>query len=115
MDIRYRDGGYDAQPALPFSQYTMLMEFNPLDVVLPAGHALRLELSETGEDYLPGPCASNPAGGLTVNGGTFGLPLIDRPVNHESLVRSAALVGPATNPCMRPQGCECSRLRTPTT
>ena len=84
MDIRYRDGGYDAQPALPFSQYTMLMEFNPLDVVLPAGHALRLELSETGEDYLPGPCASNPAGGLTVNGGTFGLPLIDRPMNHEA-------------------------------
>jgi len=84
MDIRYRDGGYDAKPTAPLSQYTMLMEFNPLDVVLPAGHALRLELSETGEDYLPGPCASNPAGGLSINGGTFGLPLIDRPTSHEA-------------------------------
>jgi hypothetical protein len=57
------------------------MEFNPLDVVLPAGHALRIELTEQGEDYLPGPCATNPAGGLSVSGGTIGLPLIDRPVD----------------------------------
>jgi hypothetical protein len=81
MDIRYRDGGYEAKAAAPASSYTMLMEFNPLDVVLPAGHALRIELTETGEDYLPGPCATNPLGGLSVSGGTIGLPLIDRPVD----------------------------------
>ena len=34
MDVRYRDGGYDANPATPFSSYTMLMEFNPMDVDL---------------------------------------------------------------------------------
>ena len=45
MDIRYRDGGYDAKPVSPlFGSYTMLMEFNPLDVVLPAGHVLSIEL-----------------------------------------------------------------------
>ena len=83
MDIRYRDGGYDAKPTAPASSYTMLMEFNPLDVILPAGHTLRIELTESGEDYLPGPCASNPAGGLSINGGTVGLPIIDRPVSDE--------------------------------
>lgn len=83
MDIRYRDGGYDAKPTAPFTGYTMLMEFNPLDIVIPQGHSLRIELTESGEDYLPGPCASNPAGGLTVNGGTVGLQVIDRPVDDE--------------------------------
>ena len=79
MDIRYRDGGYDAKPTAPFTSYTMLMEFNPLDVVVHAGHSLRIELTETGEDYLPSPCASNPLGGLNVEGGVIGLPIIDRP------------------------------------
>jgi hypothetical protein len=62
----------------------MLMEFNPLDVIVPAGNSLRIELTEMGEDYLPGPCATNPLGGLSIDGGTIGLPLIDRPVNHEA-------------------------------
>ena len=90
MDIRYRDGGYEAKVATPASSYTMLMEFNPLDVVLPAGHALRIELTESGEDYLPGPCASNAAGGLVVNGGIVGLPLIDRPVDDDRWFLSPA-------------------------
>ncbi len=76
MDIRYRDGGYGANPVFPAGSYTMLMEFNPLDVILPAGHSLSLELTDTGADYLPSTCA---AFGLTVQGGTFGMPLIDRP------------------------------------
>ncbi len=84
MDVRYRDGGYDAKATSPFSSYTMLMEFNPLDVVVPAGHTLRIELTENGEDYLPSPCASNPLGGLTVDGGVVGLPIIDRPKSHDS-------------------------------
>ena len=84
MDVRYRDGGFDAKPAAPFSGYTMLMEFNPMDVIVPAGHSLRIELTEAGEDYLPGPCATNPLGGLSVDGGMIGLPLIDRPVNDDA-------------------------------
>ena len=84
MDIRYRDGGYDAKPTSPFTSYTMLMEFNPLDVIVPAGHTLRIELTESGEDYLPSPCATNPLGGLDVDGGIIGLPIIDRPNSHEA-------------------------------
>ena len=78
MDLRYRDGGYDAKVTAPLSQFTMLMEFNPLDVVLPAGHSLSIELTASGEDYLPSPCAGS---GLFVQGGIFGLPMIDRPVD----------------------------------
>lgn len=81
MDLRYRDGGYDAKPVSPFGSYTMLMEFNPLDVVLPAGHELAIELTDTGEDYLPSTCALT---GLSVMEGTFGLPLVERPVGHEN-------------------------------
>ena len=81
MDIRYREGGYDAKTALFMTDYTMLMEFNPMDVVLPEGHALRIDLTETGEDYLPSTCALI---GLSVEGGTLGLPLIDRQVSHEN-------------------------------
>jgi hypothetical protein len=84
MDVRYRDGGYDAKATAPFTSYTMLMEFNPLDVVVPAGHTLRIELTENGEDYLSSPCATNPLGGLDVDGGIIGLPIIDRPNSHES-------------------------------
>ena len=63
MDIRYRDGGMDAQTTAPLSTYLMLMEFNPLDTVVPAGSTLRLVLTEDGMDYLqvlarPSVCAS---------------------------------------------------------
>ena len=83
MDLRYRDGGYDAKAVVPFQTYTMLMEFNPLDVRLQAGDSIRIELTETGEDYLPSTCA---AVGLSVNldeASTLGLPLVDRPVDDE--------------------------------
>ncbi len=57
MDVRYRGGGYDALPTAPLTPYVLPMEFNPLDVRVPAGHVLELILSESGEDYLPSPCA----------------------------------------------------------
>ena len=83
MDVRYRDGGYEAKTALPFQTYTMLMEFNPMDVTLTAGSQLEIVLTESGEDYLPSPCATV---GLNVNfdsSSTLSLPLIDRPVDDE--------------------------------
>ena len=83
MDVRYRDGGYEAKTALPFSAYTMLMEFNPMDVDLDAGAVIEVVLTESGEDYLPSPCA---AVGMNVNidaSSTLSLPLIDRPVDDD--------------------------------
>ena len=52
MDVRYRDGGYDSKPTASLSSYRMLMEFNPMDVIVPSG-ILTLQFSESGEDYIP--------------------------------------------------------------
>ncbi len=85
MDLRYRDGGYEAKTVAPGQSYLMLMEFNPLDVTLPAGHAIRVDLTENGADYLPSPCAATGIGTVTgivvswSDAGTFSLPIIDRP------------------------------------
>ena len=78
MDVRYRDGGYEAKTVTPFTTYNMQMEFNPIDAIIPAGHEIRIELTESGMDYLPSPCA---AIGMQVNidsSSTLSLPLIDR-------------------------------------
>jgi len=79
MDVRYRDGGYDAKIVNPvFETYLMKMEFNPIDAIIPAGNEIRIELTESGEDYLPSPCAQI---GLNVNideSSELGLPLIVR-------------------------------------
>ena len=83
MDVRYRDGGYEALPTSPMTNYRMLMEFNPMDVIVPKGHTIQLVVSETGEDYLPSPCASS---GMTIFAGyqTLTLPTIDRPSDHQN-------------------------------
>ena len=51
-----------------------------MDVVIPKGHTLLIELTETGRDYLPSPdCA---AVGMNVNtdsSSVLSLPLVDRP------------------------------------
>ena len=80
MDVRYRDGGYDSKPTASLSNYRMLMEFNPMDVIVPSG-SITFQFSESGEDYIPSPCAVN---GLLVNTFDLGLPLIDREENHEA-------------------------------
>ena len=79
MDLRYRDGGYEANTVFPGQNYLMLMEFNPLDVMLPAGHAIRVDLTESGEDYLPSPCALTGIGVSLDESSELGLPIIHRP------------------------------------
>ena len=37
-----------------------MMEFFPMDIVLPANHTLELHISQTGEDYVPSPAATGP-------------------------------------------------------
>ena len=83
MDVRYRDGGYEALPTSPMTNYRMLMEFNPMDVIVPKGHTIQLVVSETGEDYLPSPCASS---GMTIFAGyqILTLPTLDRPADHQN-------------------------------
>lgn len=69
MDIRYYQGGSDPTTVLPGQSLTMLMEFQAIDAILPAGHGIRLVLTETGEDYLAPACGILCP--VTVNGGTL--------------------------------------------
>ena len=81
MDVRYRDGGYESQAASALTTYSMLMEFNPMDVRIPAGHSIELVITENGEDYLPSPCANV---GMTVTEiATLGLPITERGVDAD--------------------------------
>jgi len=52
MDLRYYQGGDEYQNVIPGAPITALMEFFPMDIVLPEGHGLRLTLLPTGEDYV---------------------------------------------------------------
>jgi hypothetical protein len=76
MDIRYHQGGSDPTTVLPGQSLTMLMEFQAIDAILPAGHGVRLVLTETGEDYLAPACGISCP--ITVNGGTLSIPHIMR-------------------------------------
>lgn len=76
MDIRYHQGGSEPTTVLPGQSLTMFMEFQAIDAILPAGHGLRLVMSETGEDYLAPACGILCP--ITVEGGIFSLPHILR-------------------------------------
>ncbi|RJV00252.1 MAG: CocE/NonD family hydrolase [Candidatus Poseidoniales archaeon] len=78
MDVRYRDGGHEAKTVIPFATYTMQMEFNPIDAIIPAGHDISIVLTESGEDYLPSACAALGMGVNIDSSSTLSLPLIER-------------------------------------
>tara|TARA_B100000900_G_scaffold363288_1_gene337179 strand:- start:21949 stop:23763 length:1815 start_codon:yes stop_codon:yes gene_type:complete len=56
MDLRYHAGGYEPQTVLPSQQVTMMMEFQAIDAILPAGHGINIVFTESGEDYLAPAC-----------------------------------------------------------
>ena len=76
MDIRYYQGGSEPTTVLPMQSLTMLMEFQAIDAILPAGHGLRLVMTETGEDYLAPACGVSCP--ITVNGGALSIPHLSR-------------------------------------
>ena len=78
MDIRYHAGGYDAQTVIPGEAITMLMEFQAIDAILPAGHGIRFVLSDQGEDYLAPACGNTCTIHVISSSSTAELPLIDR-------------------------------------
>ena len=78
MDIRYHAGGYEAQTVTPGQTLTMMMEFQAIDAVLPAGHGLRFILSETGEDYLAPACGPSCTVHVLSSMSTLELPIIQR-------------------------------------
>ena len=78
MDIRYHAGGYGAQTVIPGQTVTMMMEFQAIDAILPAGHGLKFILSETGEDYLAPACGTACTVHVIPSISTLELPIIQR-------------------------------------
>ncbi|MED5271303.1 MAG: hypothetical protein VX613_00265, partial [Candidatus Thermoplasmatota archaeon] len=78
MDVRYHAGGYDAQTVVPGQQITLLMEFQAIDAILPAGHGLKFILSEQGEDYLAPACGTACTVHVLPSMSTLEIPIIIR-------------------------------------
>lgn len=78
MDIRYHAGGSEPQTVAPGQTVTMMMEFQAIDALLPAGHGLRLILSEQGEDYLAPACGPSCTVHVLPSSSILELPIIDR-------------------------------------
>ena len=78
MDIRYHAGGYDAQTVIPGVAVMMLMEFQAIDAILPAGHGLMFIMSDQGEDYLAPACGNACTVHVLPSSSTLELPIIDR-------------------------------------
>lgn len=80
MDLRYHKGGTEQQTVVPGQPILVAMEFMPLDVLLPVGHTLVLELHQ--EDSVE-PVASPLTGPVDVHLGkdsVLRLPVIQRDV-----------------------------------
>lgn len=78
MDIRYHAGGSEPQTVAPGQTVTMMMEFQAIDALLPAGHGLRFILSEQGEDYLAPACGPSCTVHVLPSSSILELPIIDR-------------------------------------
>ena len=79
MDIRYHAGGYDAETVLPGQEVLMMMEFQGIDAILPAGHGIHLVMTESGEDYLAPACGlACSIHIMTDDSSTLALPFISR-------------------------------------
>jgi hypothetical protein len=78
MDIRYHAGGYDAQTVIPGVAVTMMMEFQAIDAILPAGHGLLFIMSDQGEDYLAPACGNACTVHVLPSSSTLELPIIQR-------------------------------------
>ena len=53
MDLRFHAGGTDYHVVTPGVTINAKLEFLAMDVVIPAGHSLKLILRSTGDGYLP--------------------------------------------------------------
>ena len=89
MDVRYHAGGYDPQTVVPGQQITMMMEFQGIDALLPAGHGLRFVFSDAGEDYLAPACGSICTVHILPSLSTFEAPLVDRDPTNALMVPTA--------------------------
>tara|TARA_B100000214_G_scaffold187658_1_gene135448 strand:- start:3200 stop:4984 length:1785 start_codon:yes stop_codon:yes gene_type:complete len=78
MDVRYHAGGSEPQTVTPGNEVTMMMEFQAIDAIIPAGNGLRFYMTDTGEDYLAPACGAACVLHVLPSMSTFQAPLIER-------------------------------------
>ncbi len=78
MDVRYHEGGSEPQTVTPGQEVTMMMEFQAIDALVPAGHGVRLVMTDTGMDYLAPACGNACVLHVLPSLSEMGLPLIQR-------------------------------------
>ena len=79
MDIRYHSGGNEPTGVIPGQTVTMMMEFQGIDHLLPAGNGIKLVMTTSGKDYLAPACgAACPVHVHIIEDSILSLPLIDR-------------------------------------
>ena len=86
MDVRYHAGGSEPQTVTPGSGVTMLMEFQAIDAIIPAGNGLRFLLTDTGEDYLAPACGPACVLHVLPSMSTFEAPIIERDGSNTLIV-----------------------------
>jgi predicted acyl esterase len=89
MDLRYAAGDGSMEAVQPGMPVVARMEFEAMDIVVPAGHRLGLFLSATGREYLP----ATGAGPVRIDGGALILPTL--PMDHGTAFDPPAWSGDA--------------------
>ncbi len=82
MDVRYHEGGSEPKTVIPGQQIVMMMEFQGIDAIIPAGHGLRFILTDTGEDYLAPACGTTCLVHVLPSLSTFEAPLVDIDISN---------------------------------
>ena len=79
MDLRYHEGGRECgQPCTVTGTVNAKMQMFAMDVVVPAGNALELVITQTNDDYIPSPVSSGYVTIGTNQNSVLSLPIIDR-------------------------------------
>ena len=82
MDLRFHAGGKEGQPLVPGQTVNAKMEFFGMDVVVPAGDAIQLIITQTNEDYIPSPISTTPISVDLSENSILGLSTVQRDCNH---------------------------------
>ena len=78
MDLRFHAGGKDGEVLTPGQTVNAKMEFFGMDVIVPAGDAIQLIITQTNEDYIPSPVSTTPVSVDLSSNSILGLSMVKR-------------------------------------
>ncbi|MEE2812013.1 MAG: CocE/NonD family hydrolase [Candidatus Thermoplasmatota archaeon] len=78
MDLRFHAGGKNGEVLTPGQTVNAKMEFFGMDVIVPAGDAIQLIITQTNEDYVPSPVSTTPVSVDLSSNSILGLSMVKR-------------------------------------